>query len=145
MNWGYKILTVVIVFVLGMSAMVYIAMRQTNEMIDDDYYVKELQFQHQIDAEKRLQSLPEQLVVKDTSDGLHITLPASAASEISGGQLRFIRPSDQKKDFTLAFSDESAKGILVPRASLLNGVYKMSISWKSKGVAYYSEQNLTIN
>jgi hypothetical protein len=54
MNWGHKITIVIIVFLVGMLGMVFIALRQNNEMIDDDYYKKELAYQQVIDAKNNL-------------------------------------------------------------------------------------------
>ena len=50
MNWGHKLTIVIVLFVAGMLGMVSYAMMQDNEMIDDHYYQKELEYQDVIDA-----------------------------------------------------------------------------------------------
>ena len=45
MNWGHKILIVYATFIIAMLGMVYVASKQTNEMQDENYYVKELKYQ----------------------------------------------------------------------------------------------------
>jgi hypothetical protein len=52
MNWGHKIAIVIAAFVIGMLSMVYFASQQTNEMIDDNYYQKELAYQDIINAKR---------------------------------------------------------------------------------------------
>ena len=47
MNWGYKILFVIILFVVGMVGMVIVAFKQSNEMLDTNYYERELQYPKQ--------------------------------------------------------------------------------------------------
>lgn len=59
MNWGYKILTVIMVFITAMGTMITIAMRQKNELVDEQYYVRELQHQALIDAGRNLHALED--------------------------------------------------------------------------------------
>ena len=54
MSWGYRVLIILGIFLVGMISMVIVATKQTNEMIDSDYYEKELAYQQVIDARKRL-------------------------------------------------------------------------------------------
>ena len=46
-NWGHGILIAIILFLAGIGAMVFISMKQNNsiELIEDNYYEKELVFQ----------------------------------------------------------------------------------------------------
>jgi hypothetical protein len=145
MNWGYKILVVIIIFIAGMGTMVTIAMKQKNEMEDDQYYVKELKHQNLIDAEKNLNKLGEKLSILDTNNLLRLTIPHSTITNISNGKIDFLRPSDQTKDLTIAMSMDDQGEQFISKKNLVRGLYNIKVSWQSQGVAYYTERSIFIN
>jgi nitrogen fixation protein FixH len=145
MNWGYKILIVIVLFIIGMGTMVSIAMRQKNEMIDEQYYVKELKHQGQIDAENNLNALDEKLTIKDTLDALVVKIPSIARQNIKEGSVVFLRPSDQSKDRRLVLNVDSSGSQLFNKSNFVKGQYKVRISWKSAQKAYYYEQPLFVH
>ncbi len=145
MNWGYKILIVIVLFIIGMGTMVSIAMRQKNEMIDEQYYVKELKHQGQIDAENNLNALDEKLTIKDTLDALVVKIPSIARQNIKEGSVVFLRPSDQSKDRRIVLNVDSSGRQLFNKSNFVKGQYKVRISWKSEQKAYYYEQPLFVH
>ena len=144
MNWGYKILIVIICFVCGMLFMVTVAMKQTNEMFDEEYYVKELTYQELIDAEENLNRLSDTIQISQSATALDIILPAFRDNRNVEGEITFLRPSDQSRDFIQSISDESLSGISIPKSSFVNGEYKVRFKWKSEGVNFYKEKTLFI-
>jgi hypothetical protein len=145
MNWGYKILIVIVLFIAGMGLMVSIAMKQKNEMIDEQYYVKELKHQGQIDAENNLNALTESLVIKDSSNFLALTIPSSARQNISDGSIIFLRPSDKSKDRNIALATDANGQQLLDKSLFVKGQYKVRVSWKSDDKPYYYEQSFFVN
>ena len=55
MSWGKGLSIVIIGFIVIMLGMVYISFQQTNEMIEDNYYDRELKYQEVINAKNRLE------------------------------------------------------------------------------------------
>lgn len=145
MNWGYKILIVIVLFIIGMGTMVSIAMMQKNEMIDEQYYVKELKHQGQIDAENNLNALEEKLTIKDSLGALVVKIPSAALQNIQEGSVVFLRPSDQSKDHRLVLNVDSSGRQLFNNSNFVKGQYKVRISWKSEQKAYYYEQPLFVH
>ena len=72
MNWGYKILFVIILFVVGMVGMVIVAFKQSNEMLDTNYYERELQYQQLIDASARLNQITKAEILVENENGWQI-------------------------------------------------------------------------
>ncbi|MDA3613597.1 FixH family protein [Polluticaenibacter yanchengensis] len=140
MSWGYKILSVIIVFICGMTFMVTVAMRQTNEMFDEQYYAKELKFQELIDAEKNLSLLPDTIRIKQNSAGLDISLPTFKGNTNAEGEITFLRPSDQSKDFIQKITADNIDSISIPQSSLVRGEYKIRFKWQAEGVDFYREK-----
>lgn len=145
MNWGYKILIVILLFIAGMGTMVSIAMKQKNEMIDEHYYVKELQHQGQIDAENNLNALEENLSLEERGDMLVLSIPSASNGTITEGSVIFLRSSDQTKDrrFLLEPNKEGVQQIA--KSNFIKGQYKVRISWKSDSKPYYYERTIFIN
>lgn len=145
MNWGYKILVVIVLFIIGMGTMVTIAMKQKNEMIDEQYYVKELKHQSQIDAENNLNALAEKLTVTDSLSALIIKIPSAAQQNINEGSVVFLRPSDKSKDRFVALNVDASGRQVLDKSIFIKGQYKVRISWNSEGKPYYYEQPFFVN
>ena len=91
MNWGYKILLTVIIFILVMVFFVYVSMQQKNELIENNYYEKELAYQSKIDASARLADIMKgNTIATKTQDTLHIIIPMELMDQFSDGKLEFI-------------------------------------------------------
>jgi nitrogen fixation protein FixH len=145
MNWGYKILVVIILFVAGMGFMLSIAMKQKNEMIDENYYVKELQYQGQIDAQNNLNALGEDLTLLSTPEGFLLRIPSAAGQDIKEGNIIFLRSSDQSKDRKIALKLDEKGEQLIPQSNFIRGQYSVRISWQSVGKPYYYEETVFAN
>ena len=77
MSWGYKIVCVYSVFVLMIGYFLYVAFQQNNELIEDHYYEKELQYQSVITGSQNLYALDQSLNILVPVSYTHLTLPTS--------------------------------------------------------------------
>lgn len=137
MNWGYRILIVLIAFLGGIFFMVSVAMRQTNEMMDDQYYKKELVHQQLIDASRNLSRLQEPVRILDSGGALKIQLPSAAIPD--SGVVSFVRPSDQRMDRSEQLHQGNAT-LLCDKSQLHSGLYLVRVEWESASLSYYFEQ-----
>jgi hypothetical protein len=129
MHWGHKITIVIVVFLIGMTGMVFVASRQTNEMIDEKYYEKELVYQDLINAKENLQMLKKSSLVQQNEQQVMIQIPPASLNNIENGVINFLKNEDKSKDL---------------QTQLKKGWYKFRIRWKSEGKEYFSEENLQI-
>lgn len=137
MNWGYRILIVLVAFLGGIFFMVSVAMKQSNEMMDEQYYKKELVHQQLIDASRNLSRLNEPLRISDSGGFVNIRLPFAAVPD--SGVVSFVRPSDKGMDRSNRLVPGSAL-FSCPKAQLHSGLYLVRVDWESVGVHYYFEQ-----
>ncbi len=144
MNWGYKILIGFSTFVIGILCMVGIAMKQSNEMIDDNYYEKELKFQDKIDASKNLSAVAEKLRITDSGNLVVLQLPATTVASNTVGTIECIRSAEQKRDVKLKINLDDKGRQLLPKALFVNGIYQLRIDWVTNGTSYFHQQVLTI-
>ncbi len=144
MNWGYKILTVIIVFVVGMLGMVYISMRQTNEMLDENYYVREKHFQSLIDGQKALQKIQTQPLIVQNDSQVTVQLPDSSFGNISEASVAFLKPDNQKLDISYELKPDFAGKYNIDKTSLTKGMYKVRVKWNNGDQLYYSDDNFYV-
>lgn len=145
MNWGYRVVIILVVFVIGIGVMVYIAMQQTNEMMDDNYYDKEMKYQGIIDAKKNTGDLNDSVQVTTQDSLVRIRLPLPAIKKLEHGSIEFLRPSDQTKDKTVELKVDSNGLQFLPRTDFIKGLYRIRAKWNSNGISYYDERDVILN
>jgi hypothetical protein len=144
MNWGYKILMVIILFISAMMGMVYIASQQKNEMIDEHYYEKELAYQGLIDAKNNLASVSKEPLLSQTAQAIEIRLPTSLFENITENTIEFLRPDDQTKDLKMVLLTDSTGKQTIQKTNFHRGMYKVRIKWSKDNKLYYKEDNLFV-
>ncbi|PBQ33689.1 hypothetical protein CNR22_18525 [Sphingobacteriaceae bacterium] len=144
MSWGIKITIVYLSFVAIILTLVITCFRHKTELEYADYYSKELKFQDQIDATSNADklSVPIDYIIRERS--VQIILPQEVVSKDLKGTIEFLRPSDASKDKTIPLiTDEN--GIQMIDPGFIKGVYKMHISFVSKGSTYFKEAIVNFN
>jgi len=144
MSWGYRVIIILVVFVAGIVSMVYISMRQTNEVIDANYYEQEMKYQSVIDAKKNLHALTDTVAIQTAEGYVQIHFPESTTTQLDSGNIQFMRLSDSKGDKLIQMKEESGSLYKIPATSFPKGLYKVKIEWSNSGTPYYHEQNYNI-
>lgn len=144
MSWGNRVIIILVVFVAGIMTMVYISMQQTNEVIDSNYYEKELVYQDVINAKQNLLRLADTVAIQQNEKNLVITFPQESVNGIESGKIEFMRLSSSKSDRSFELNKTNGAVYEVPVSSFEKGWYKIRMSWKSAGIEYYHEQNFNI-
>lgn len=141
MSWGYKILVTYALFFLMISVFLYIASQQTNEMLETNYYEKEIQFQKILNGSDNLNVLDEAINLKLTRKFLEISLPKAGIQDNPIIHLEFIKMSDQTKDFNIEIKANENGLIKIPTEKLSRGYYRLQMQWESNGKPYvYRDQ-----
>lgn len=142
MNWGKGLTLVIIAFIGTMLAMVYIAFRQSNEMIEDNYYDREVKYQQIIDAKANLNPFLAEFILADSAQFLYLKLPKASTLNIENGELRMIKMDRAAADNTLKISEAETK---IDKSAFQKGSYHIKLNWDSYGKSYFYEDDLTIN
>lgn len=133
MNWGYKILLTYVTFIGLILFMVYIASRQTNELIDDHYYEKELQYQKILDGHQNLAALSDKIAFKKSASNLELRFPAGATTPGNAGKIEFVCLSDKSRDRSFSFTPDTAGIIRIPLNDLIAAQYQVRMEWENAG------------
>jgi hypothetical protein len=145
MNWGYRILLAYLLFMSMMIYFIFVANAQHNELIEDHYYERELQFQDRLDAKNNLIATKVQPTIEHQLNTIQIKLPNELHETRTAAQLEFIRWSDQSKDWkpaTVTFEN----GVLnIPDINFIEGLYKLRIKWNYNQKDYQFEDSFNFH
>jgi len=144
MNWGHKLTIFIVAFLVVMLGMVVFATMQTNEMIDDNYYQKELEYQDVIDARQNLMDVSTNNLVSQTLLEVAITLPPGTFEKLESGNIELLRNDSKSKDVQLAIVPNGSNRRTIPKSELLKGMYKSRIKWKNDGKEFYKEESVYV-
>lgn len=141
MNWGSKIAIVLALFVVCMISMVVLAMRQSNDMVDHNYYEREMKYQEVINASNNLKDVQDGDIVFQDEKSIIIKFPTSIAGK---GRAEFLKTDDKSKDVNIGF-EPNEEGLAYLSKSFFNrGVYMARVSWSFADNPYYKEQQIFI-
>lgn len=143
MNWGYKILSVYIVFIAGILYMVFKSSGENQDLVTKDYYEQELKYQQVIDDAERANTLSSDVTFELKGDQMEIKLPKEMEGRKSSVKILLYCTADKRKDITAEQDTETAM-LNLPVTKNNKGLHELKVSWITEGKSYYSEQKLII-
>lgn len=147
LNWGNWIAVVYSVFVLFIIAMVYMAFGEKWDLVAENYYEQEIQYQDKINSKGNVSSAGVEPRIYVKGGVLKLEFGGSQTSTVfDKGQIEFFRPSDAAMDVKVSFEEalKDSSSVSVPLQILSKGKYLAKISWTKDEKNYYFEQNLII-
>ena len=142
-NWGTKIAIFYLSFVAGMMYLVVRSSQQSIDLVSEDYYADELQYQQRIDQTKRTAALsaPPEIVLEH--DVITVKLPAEFNGKTVNGKILLYCPSSASDDQQIGFSTrEGIARLSVPEKN--SGYHEVQVSWEAAGERYFAAQKLFI-
>jgi len=145
MSWGIKIILVFILFAGGLTALVIISMSRNVDLVHEQYYEEEINYQKQIDILEQSKSLNADLNVSVDGNNIKLKLNGSEKYSNLSGKINFYRSSDASKDFIYDLNiDESGEQIF-PVNEMISGSWKLKFELNRDGKNYFVEKNIFIN
>lgn len=144
-NWGTSIVLAIIAF---MSFIMYFVVSMStdksmaHDLVTEEYYKKELDFQDRLDREINAQNLVQNLKVEKTGEGLLLLFPEDLNYENIEGNVFLYRPSNKQLDIEIPLLLSSHK-MLVPKKHLVGGRWNIEIYWNFFEENYYFKEELT--
>lgn len=143
-NWGYKIAMVYLVFVTGIIYLVVQASRQNIDLVTENYYAEEIQYQQRINEKNNTEALSAPLEVQVQHGVLTVSFPTEFSQKELKGEVTLYCPSDAKKDLSRNLHTENnSMKISLPEQN--QGFHQLKVKWEAGGVKYYFEKNLMLN
>ncbi|RLD37363.1 MAG: hypothetical protein DRI83_04035 [Bacteroidetes bacterium] len=137
-NWGTGILIFLVIFFIAIFSFVYFSFQLQINLVEDDYYPKEITYQKQIDKMHNLEVLGEKISIRKEEGILILTFPEVHKSKFEG-KIHIYRPSDAGMDKVLEIVTDQNNRQFIPVDQLINGKYILKIDWVCEGTGYYQE------
>jgi hypothetical protein len=144
-SWGIKVILIFIVFFLIVLTMVFISFSKKTDLVSNDYYSREIDYQNQINRINRTKQLSEQLDIKNTGENIIISFPLSFNLKEISGDIQLYNPADASKDIKIKLNPDDSGRQFIPLSKLPRGQWKIIINWKQNSTEYYTEQLIIKN
>lgn len=144
LNWGTGI---VIAFIAFISFIMYFVINMNtnkkydHDLVTDDYYKEELEFQDDIDKEKNAKELSKNVQWEKVSNGLRLTFPETFDINKITGKVFLYRPSNKQFDFEIPIS-LSNHYLLIPDSRLLDGRWNIKVYWQYNGKSFLYKKEI---
>ena len=143
MNWGYKILTVYLIFVAGILFLVFKSSNENQDLVTTDYYEQELKYQQRIEETQRANNLSAEVKYGINDHELTIIFPAEMKDKKLNAHVLLYCTADESKDIEKQLATENAELKLVLPAAT-KGLHELKINWTANDTTYYYQHKLII-
>ncbi|WP_139957644.1 FixH family protein [Flavicella sediminum] len=146
LNWGTGI---VAAFVLFISFILYFVIKTSTDttyeydLVAEDYYKDELEYQQKIDRLENSRTLKNNVVATITTAGILINFPKELNQEDIKGKVSLYRPSNQVLDREIPLS-LSNSSLLIPKKVLVDGRWDIHIEWSYKDTKYLYKKSINL-
>lgn len=143
-NWGTGI---VLAFIGFMCFIMYFVVKVNtdkkydHDLVTEDYYKEELDFQNDINKETNAKNLSENISLTKTENGLLIAFPETFTINNISGKVFLYRPSNKQLDFETPIS-LSNHNLLIPDKRLLDGRWNIKVDWQYNGKSYLFKKEI---
>ncbi len=144
-TWPIAIILAIALFMGYILQFVYKAMTMSeynHELVETNYYQKELKYQSEIDKQKRAKNLEQDVIVTKSEEGLLIIFPKEFEAKKITGVVQLMRLSDKKADVTVPIIIQNHQ-LLIKDERLIKGKYKITIDWEANGKGYMFKEEIT--
>ena len=145
-KWGWGIFVLYGSFVMFILSIVFYASFQNFELVEKDYYQKEMNYQSQIEKESKSVRLSSKITIafESTDKKVTISFPNDFELDEITGEVYFFRPSNSNLDFKLPLKLNENYLQEVNSDNLVDGLWKIKINWTATGNEYYFEDTVII-
>jgi len=140
MNWGKGIIIGMGLFMAFILTMVVIMMRQKIDLVEEDYYKRELNYEDQLAAQNRYVTSVEKISVTSEKNRLLIYFPVEFQKNDVTVTLR--RPNDKSKDLVLKI--KPINEVAIPTDAFPKGLFTVTINGSMSDKPYEMSEQVTI-
>ena len=137
-SWGHGVVIALFAFIIFILSMLFLFPngQKNSEMVTDNYYEEELQYQDVIDAKKRADQLQEKPAYHQTAEGIKITFPKDYNNSNTTVKFVLNRTDDQNLDIKKSVQLDTAQSFLIPTQVLKTGNYTLRLMWTKDKTDY---------
>ena len=143
LHWGHGLAIALGCFIIFILFLIFVFPmgKQNAEMISNNYYEEELEYQQVIDAKNNATKLKEQPAYKATSEGMMISFPSEIMPD--NGKVNFVlfRTNDSNLDVKKEIALQH-NVFLIPKKVISAGSYTLKLKWKENKIPYQVDYDI---
>ncbi len=143
MNWGTRIFIAYLAGVLFISYFVIRSMMLNTEMVEEDYYGKELAFNSHIQGVDNAKNLAQPITIKSTGIQIEVSIDSVSARSMKNGAIHFYNPASEKADKKMVLNPSNGV-YLFDKKTFIKGKYIVRVSFDLDGNPYFTEETIFI-
>lgn len=142
-SWPAGIILSITAFVIFILTFLYLSFtpKYSHELMSDDYYKDELNYQQEIDKLNNATELKQNITYKKVDSGLLISFPKEFEASKIKGTINFQRGSNSKIDFIIPIELETLD-FLIENGKLVEGRWDIKIDWTANNKAYLFKEKI---
>lgn len=143
-NWGHKVMFGFVVFAAMISYLVYRSVHTRYDLVTNEYYRDELQYQQIIDGSNEASRLSGTVAVVQSGNNIMLSFPDEMKQTAVTGSILFYCANDARKDKRLQLQLNTDGVQYLDRKQLISGKYTVKIRWQANGKQYYAQIPFTL-
>lgn len=144
LNWGTGIAITLLLFVGLMSFMVYQTTNQRFDLVSENYYEEELNYQDIIDQKNNSLKLKGKARIVRNRDGFVLELPEDLRGKNKSFSATMYCEKDAQMDFEWEELSIAHNKSSIPFTEFKNGKWIAKVKLKCEGVDYYFEPEIIL-
>ena len=143
-SWPTGIVIAMSAFIIFILSFVYKATfmaQYDHQLVSEDYYKDELNYQLEIDKLNKAAELREDVTLTKVAEGLLINFPIEFDAKKITGTISFQRPSNIKIDFQFPIN-LTTSSYLIAKKDLVEGIWNVKIEWTANNNIYLFKDKL---
>ncbi len=144
LNWGWSILLVYITFMLVFLFYFWRSFKEleTNELVTEDYYQKELTYGDVLDKTKNADTMRIPVEIIEAKDGINIIFP-EYMTDVKG-KITLYKPDNSKLDRTFDINIDDNKTQKINKSDYIPGRWDIILDWESDKTPYFIKKKMTL-
>ena len=144
LNWGWAIAIFYSSFVIVMIGMVVYSSQNKIQLVQEEYYNKDLDYEAFRQKRQNANQLDQQLQISYIASLEQLELTFPEKMEINEGTLTLFRPSNLYQDQKFRVQTDENNQMTLPMNKLSKGKWKVQLDFKAEGKAYYKEEVIAL-
>ncbi|NND06592.1 MAG: hypothetical protein HKN87_09445 [Saprospiraceae bacterium] len=143
LNWGTSIAIFYALFVIIMVGMVVYASKQDVNMVQDNYYDKDLNYESFRTSRANAEAISDKIDI-NYFQGKNIVLTLPDNMVVENGKITMYRPSNRHLDKQFNIELDSKNSMHISTEHLMRGAWRIIIDWTHDGKSFHHEEQLVL-
>lgn len=141
-NWGVGIFLFYSIFAASLFYQVYASTKYSNDLVEENYYEKDLAYQSRYERIENSLSLEEPVEFNYYENKKTIEVNFPKGENIPTGKVRLYRADDEKKDMRVPVFVNNEGIMPLNTEELTVGVWKLEVEWEMDGELFFDEKSI---